>query len=75
MSNARLIAHRGLATWGEKLVPLGDFHAAAQTKGRALSAAERELSGFEGYRGSGPVRIEPSADQGRELRRPHREPR
>ncbi len=38
----RLTAHRGLATLGEKLVPLGDFHRAAESHGRALSAAERQ---------------------------------
>jgi hypothetical protein len=37
----RLTAHRDLATWGEKLVPLGQFHAAVQAEGRALSEAER----------------------------------
>jgi hypothetical protein len=38
---ARLVAHRGLATWGEDLVPLADFRAAAAGAGRALPAAER----------------------------------
>lgn len=37
----RLIAHRGKATWGERLVPLGEFRAAAAASGRELSAAER----------------------------------
>ena len=37
----RLTAHRGLATWGEKLVPLGQFHAAVEAEGRALSPEER----------------------------------
>ena len=37
----KLKAHRGKATWGEKLVPLGEFHRAAQTYGRRLDAAER----------------------------------
>jgi hypothetical protein len=42
----RLTAHRGLATLGERLVPLGEFRRAAERAGRALSdagrAAERE---------------------------------
>lgn len=38
----KLTAHRGLATWGEKLVPLGDFRRATAEAGRVLSAAERE---------------------------------
>ncbi|HXU47360.1 MAG TPA: metallophosphoesterase family protein [Thermoanaerobaculia bacterium] len=37
-----MTAHRGLATWGEKLVPLGAFRAAAAKEGLALSALERE---------------------------------
>ena len=40
-SGARLIAHRGLATWGDRLVPLGDFRRASAAAGRRLSAAER----------------------------------
>lgn len=38
----KLTAHRGMATWGEKLVPLGEFRDAAGKAGRRLSAAERE---------------------------------
>jgi hypothetical protein len=38
---ARLLAHRGLATWGEKLVPLEEFRAAVAKAGKPLSAAER----------------------------------
>lgn len=37
----RLAAHRGMATWGEKLVPLGEFRAAAAASGRALAPEER----------------------------------
>jgi hypothetical protein len=37
----RLAAHRGMATWGETLVPLGDFHRAAEQSGRSLSETER----------------------------------
>ncbi len=37
----RLAAHRGLATWGEKLVPLGSFREATAGAGRRLGAAER----------------------------------
>ncbi len=38
----KLSAHRGLATWGEKLVPLGSFRAATEKSGLALSPAERD---------------------------------
>jgi len=38
---ARLAAHRGLATWGERRVPLAEFRAAAAENGASLSAAER----------------------------------
>jgi hypothetical protein len=38
---ARLVAHRGLATWGERLVPLAEFRAAAAGSGRALAEPER----------------------------------
>src|SRR6185295_1709530 len=38
----KLAAHHGLATWGEKLVPLGSFRAATLNKGLALSAEERD---------------------------------
>jgi len=37
----KLTAHCGMATWGERLVPLGAFRDAAARAGRALSAAER----------------------------------
>jgi hypothetical protein len=40
----KLTAHRGMATWGEKLVPLGDFKAATATTGRQLSARERQAA-------------------------------
>ena len=40
-ASAKLTAHRGLATWGERLVPLGEFREAAAGAGRRLSAAER----------------------------------
>ncbi len=40
----RLTAHRGLATWGEKLVPLEQFHAAVKAEGRTLSEGEREAA-------------------------------
>ena len=33
--------HRGLATWGEKLVPLGDFRRASARAGQRLSDADR----------------------------------
>ena len=37
----RLSAHRGMATWGEKLVPLTAFREAAADSGRALSSQQR----------------------------------
>ena len=40
----RLVAHRGKATLGERLVPLGDFRRAAAAAGRALSPEEREVA-------------------------------
>jgi hypothetical protein len=42
--SSNLTAHRGLATWGEKLVPLGEFRAATAAAGRELSPAEREAA-------------------------------
>ena len=41
---ARLVAHRGLATWGERRVPLAEFRAAAAAEGAALSPAERDAA-------------------------------
>jgi hypothetical protein len=46
--------HRGLATWGERLVPMERFREAAAEAGRILSPAEREAA-LRSYR-------EPSAD-------------
>ena len=40
----KLTAHRGLATWGEQLVPLERFRAATATAGVLLSPEERELA-------------------------------
>ena len=37
----KLTAHRGMATWGEKLVPLGEFRRAVQDYGRHLGETER----------------------------------
>lgn len=37
----KLTAHRGMATWGERLVPLGEFRDAARKVGRHLSPDER----------------------------------
>ncbi len=37
----RMVAHRGMATWGERLVPLGEFRRVAESAGRALSEKER----------------------------------
>ena len=41
---AKLAAHRGLATWGERLVPLGEFRDATTEAGRRLSGAERAIA-------------------------------
>ncbi|MDA8017546.1 MAG: metallophosphoesterase [Thermoanaerobaculia bacterium] len=38
----KLTAHRGKATWGEKLVPLDEFRDAALQYGRSLDEAERK---------------------------------
>jgi len=38
----RLTAHRGLATWGEKLVPLGEFKSAVKRYGRQLDSPRRD---------------------------------
>ncbi len=38
---AKLTAHRGMATWGERLVPLGEFHRATATAGRTLADEQR----------------------------------
>jgi diadenosine tetraphosphatase ApaH/serine/threonine PP2A family protein phosphatase len=40
---AALTAHRGLATWGERLVPLAEFRAAAATAATAGAAEAAEL--------------------------------
>ena len=37
----RLGGHRGHATWGDRLVPLGEFRAAAAAAGETLAPAER----------------------------------
>jgi hypothetical protein len=44
MSNPKLTAHRGLATWGEKLVPLAAFRDAVAGAGRRLDAKAREAA-------------------------------
>ncbi len=43
-SSNKLTAHRGMATWGEKLVPLGDFRRATKSSGREFSAHERQAA-------------------------------
>lgn len=42
-----LAQHKGMATWGEKLVPLGEFRDAAAGVGKQLSAAERRARSEE----------------------------
>lgn len=39
---SKFTVHRGMATWGEHLVPLGEFRKAAAETGLKLSPAERE---------------------------------
>ena len=51
----KLTSHRGMATWGERLVPLGRFREAAARVGRELSARER-ASAVESF-------LHPKADQ------------
>jgi len=48
-ARARLVAHRGLATWGNELLPLDRFRAAARAAGRALPPEERQAAAA-GYR-------------------------
>jgi hypothetical protein len=43
-AKAKLTAHRGMATWGEKLVPLAAFRAAAAATGLQLAPEEREAA-------------------------------
>src|SRR5437763_11882714 len=43
-ARAKLTTHRGMATWGEKLVPLGAFRQAAAEAGLALAPEEREAA-------------------------------
>ena len=38
----KLTVHRGMATWGEKLVPLGEFREAVARHGRRLDSEERQ---------------------------------
>jgi hypothetical protein len=40
-ARAKLTAHRGMATWGERLVPLGAFRDAARSHGLELAPGER----------------------------------
>ena len=39
--NDVLTAHRGMATWGERLVPVGEFRDAVSSAGRRLDEAQR----------------------------------
>lgn len=45
--------HRGMATWGEKLVPLERFRQAAAEAGRTLAAGERDAA-LRSYLSAGP---------------------
>lgn len=51
-AKAKLTAHRGMATWGETLVPLGDFHREVERHGRSLSDEDRRRAAAQ-YRRSG----------------------
>lgn len=42
VTREKLTAHRGMATWGEKLVPLGEFRQEVDRYGRQLSNPERD---------------------------------
>ncbi len=46
-AKAKLTAHRGMATWGEKLVPLGEFHREVERHGESLSGADRRRAAEE----------------------------
>ena len=46
-ARAKLTAHRGMATWGERLVPIGAFRAAAAAAGRALDPDARRRARSE----------------------------
>jgi hypothetical protein len=41
---AKLTAHRGMATWGERLVPIEEFRQAAKTVGRRLDEQKRRMA-------------------------------
>lgn len=41
LARAKLTPHRGMATWGERIVPLGRFRQAAAAAGRALDPEAR----------------------------------
>ena len=43
-ARAKLKAHKGMATWGEKLVPLEVFRGSTAQAGRRLSTAERQAA-------------------------------
>jgi hypothetical protein len=47
VAREKLTAHRGMATWGERLVPLGEFREAARGVGRRLSPGERDAERSE----------------------------
>ncbi|HSL82762.1 MAG TPA: metallophosphoesterase [Thermoanaerobaculia bacterium] len=42
--NEKLTRHRGMATWGERIVPLAEFRAAARRAGRRLAPGAREAA-------------------------------
>jgi len=58
-SASTLTVHRGLATWGERLVPLEEFRSAAAKVGRKLSSEERlvEIDGLH-HREPDPIDLE-----------------
>jgi hypothetical protein len=40
----KLTTHRGMATWGERLVPIGEFRQAVKATGRQLDESRRRLA-------------------------------
>ncbi|MFP3940677.1 MAG: metallophosphoesterase family protein [Thermoanaerobaculia bacterium] len=60
IAREKLTAHRGMATWGERLVPLGEFREEARRTGRRLSQEERdaERRAYRSPAGGDPTPVE-----------------
>ncbi len=63
IAREKLTAHRGMATWGEKLVPLGEFRKAAGAVGRRLSEDERRAE-RRAFASSRPAAPDPTPIEG-----------